>query len=71
MIGVNDGELILNRAQQGVLADELEQGSGGGGTATSPYVNGQTIFLGTNNYLKASGQGEIVTTKMLKRYGLV
>ena len=66
MIGVNDGELILNRAQQGVVADALTGGSGDAGRAASPYVSGQTIFLGTNNYLRASGQGEIVTTKMLR-----
>lgn len=68
--GLNAGEIVLNRAQAGVLAAELSSGNDGGGVA-QPYVSGQYIFLGTNNYLKASGQGEIVTTKMLKRYGLV
>lgn len=66
MIGVNDGELILNRAQQGVVADALTGGSGDGGRAASPYVTGQAIVLGAKNYLRASGQGELVTTKMLR-----
>ena len=64
-IGVNSGELILNRSQQGILAGALEQArqesyGGGGGT---PYVQGELIYLGVNNYLKRSGRGEIVTSK--------
>lgn len=67
MIGVNDGELILNRAQQGVVADALNGGSGDAGRAASPYVTGQAVVLGAKNYLRASGQGELVTTKMLRK----
>ena len=64
-IGVNSGELILNRSQQGILAGQLEQArqesyGGGGGT---PYVQGELIYLGVNNFLKRSGRGEIVTSK--------
>ena len=63
-IGVNSGELILNRSQQGNLAGQLEQARqesvGGGGT---PYVQGELIYLGVNNFLKRSGRGEIVTSK--------
>ena len=62
-IGVNSGELILNRSQQGILAGQLEQArqeSYGGGT---PYVQGELIYLGVNNFLKRSGRGEIVTSK--------
>ena len=62
---VSSGELILNRSQQGNLASQLEQArqesyGGGGGT---PYVQGELIYLGVNNFLKRSGRGEIVTTK--------
>lgn len=62
MIGVNSGELILNRVQQGVLADALSEppSSIQGG---NPYVSGENIYLGINNYLRRSGRGEIVTTK--------
>lgn len=62
MIGVNSGELILNRVQQGVLADALSEppSSIQGG---NPYVSGENIFLGINNYLRRAGYGELVTTK--------
>ena len=59
---VNSGELILNRVQQGVLADALSEppSSIQGG---NPYVSGENIFLGINNYLRRAGYGELVTTK--------
>lgn len=60
----NAGELILSKSQQGNLASQLSTPQGG--YAAQPYVNGEMILLGTNNYLGRSGQGEIVTTKMLK-----
>lgn len=59
----NAGELILSKSQQGNLAAQLSDTQGG--YAAQPYVNGEMILLGTNNYLRRSGQGEIVTTKML------
>jgi hypothetical protein len=57
----NAGEVVLNRAQTGVLASALsEQGS----TASStPYVSGEKIYLGMENYLKRIGRGEIVTSR--------
>lgn len=66
---LNSGELVLNKAQQGNLAAQLSGGQGG--YAAQPYVNGEMILLGTNNYLGRSGQGEVVTTKMLKSMGLM
>jgi hypothetical protein len=65
---VNAGETILTRAQAGLLADALanEQPKD-----MQPYVKGDMIFLGANNYTRASGQGEIVTTSMLRRMGLM
>lgn len=60
---VNSGELVLNKAQQGNLASQLtaaERGNGQGGT---PYVDGEKIFLGINNFLRRSGRGEIVTSR--------
>lgn len=62
MIGVNSGELILNRAQQGVIASAL-QGSNNQQTSGSPYVTGEMIFLGLNNYLKSTGRGEMMTSR--------
>lgn len=57
----NAGELILNTAQQGVLADALENQSGM--TESIPYVSGEMIYLGLTNYLKRTGRGEIITTR--------
>lgn len=59
----NAGELILSKSQQGNLAAQLSDTQGS--YAAHPYVSGEMILLGTNNYLRRSGQGEIVTTKML------
>lgn len=68
---VNAGETILNRAQAGVIASALQDSSRASSQPSSPYVNGELIFLGTNNHLKRSGQGEIVTTGMLRRMGIM
>jgi hypothetical protein len=68
-IMVSSGELILNRAQQGNLASQLQEGNAGR-AAGLPFVNCQNIFLGTNNYLKGSGQGQLVTTQMLRSKGI-
>ena len=69
MIGVNSGEVILNQAQAGVLASALS--NRGDYTPVQPYVDGEKIFLGMNNTSKRMGQGEIVTTGMLRRMGLM
>lgn len=59
---VSSGELILNRAQQGALAADLQRNDQHGATS-QPYVNGEQIYLGLNNYLKRSGRGEILTSR--------
>lgn len=71
--GINSGELILNRAQQGVIADALnsDNPSGNGGTGGQPYVMGETVYLGVNNHLRRNGQGELVTTSMLRKRGIL
>jgi uncharacterized protein YukE len=58
----NAGELILNRAAQGNIASQLQgmQRASGGGT---PYVSGEQIFLGLNNYLSRTGKGELITSR--------
>lgn len=63
-IGVNSGELILNRAQQNSIAGQLTVAErGGGGYQGTPYVDGEKIYLGMNNFLRRSGRGEIVTSR--------
>ena len=60
-IMANAGEVVLNRAQTGVLASALSEQSV---LATStPYVRGEEIFLGMETYLKRKGRGEIVTSR--------
>jgi hypothetical protein len=69
-VGVNSGELILNKAQSNVIASALDnQGQQTGGL--QPYVDGEKIFLGMNNTSKRMGRGEIVTTGMLRKMGLM
>ena len=55
------GEVVLNHAQSAQLAQELEGGRVEGMSGT-PYVTGEQIFLGLNNYLKGAGYGQIVTS---------
>lgn len=58
----NAGEIVLNTAQTGRLASALQSG-GATGTSGTPYVDGEKIFLGINNYLRRTGRGEIVTAR--------
>lgn len=59
---VSSGELILNKSQQNALAAELTSRSDGGGAST-PYVTGEQIYLGLNNYLRRTGRGELLTAR--------
>ena len=61
-IGVNSGEVILSRSQQGVLASEL---SGGGmqNMRLEAVVSGEQIFLAQNNRGRRTGRGEIVQSR--------
>ena len=61
-IGLNAGELILNRAQQGVIADALD----GGATPKiiiEGVVDGENLRLVQRNSNRMRGRGEYVTTK--------
>ena len=57
------GEVVLNRSQVGNLAAQLEDSRIGGDGGSQPYVSGEMIYLGMNNYLKRSGRGEIITSR--------
>lgn len=58
------GELVLNRAQQTNLAAQLVPASQQQSMEPSqPYVSGEQIWLGVNNYLRRTGRGELVTTR--------
>ena len=60
--GLNAGEVVLNRAEVGVIADALQGGGGGSGNLTA-HVSGEQIWLALNNFTKRTGRGELVTWK--------
>ena len=61
LVGLNAGEIVLNRAQQGNL---LSQGSGGGFNGQIVgRIEGESIVLVANRYFKRTGQGEMLTWK--------
>ena len=60
---LNSGELVLNRAQQGNLAEQLQDSRHAQDNAAMPYVTGEMIYLGLSNHLRRLGRGEIVTTR--------
>jgi len=59
LVGLNAGEVVLTRAMQSNLAQQL-QGSGGGGYMPS-HISGEQIYVVLNRYTKRSGKGELVT----------
>jgi len=63
--GINSGELILSRAQQGVIADALssDNPSGNGGGMRPSWISGEQIYVAMNRYTRRTGRGEIVTWK--------
>lgn len=63
LYGLNAGEVVLNRAQTGNIASQLS-GNNGGGQNAQPFVTGDIIYLGLQNYLQENGYGKIVTTNM-------
>lgn len=58
---VNAGETILTRAQTNQLASQLGSRSAEG--QSRPYVTGESIYLGLNNYLKSTGRGSLITSR--------
>lgn len=63
--GLNAGEVVLNRAQVGVLANELTGGVSSEGYSPS-YVSGEQIYITLNRYLRRTGRGELMGWKKNK-----
>ena len=63
MIGVNSGELILNRSQQDNIASQLEGGLRN--IELTSVVRGEDIVLAINNRSRRMWRGEFVTSKKL------
>ena len=59
---LNSGEVVLNRAQAGNLASQLNDENTRGGYQPS-HISGEQIYIAMNRYLKRTGRGEIVTWK--------
>ena len=58
---LTSGEVVLNRAQVGNLASQLQESGGGGGGVQVARISGEQIYVALNRYLKRSGQGELAT----------
>jgi hypothetical protein len=65
LYGLNSQELILNRAQAGIIAHELE-GGGMQNLRLSATITGEQIRLALNNNSKRTGRGEYVTTNFMR-----
>ena len=61
-VSLSSGELILNRAQQGVIAAELEGGSGLGNIKLEAILSGEDIILVANNRTNRVGYQELLKT---------
>lgn len=59
---LNSGELVLNKAQQGNLANEL-QGNGMQNMRLRTEVSGRNLIVVIENDLKARGKGQLATFK--------
>lgn len=60
-VGLNSGELVLNRSQQNNLANVLQGGPQG--LDLRAVVSGEQIVLVANRSLRRKGKGELVTWK--------
>jgi hypothetical protein len=56
---VNSGELILNKAQQNVVAQDLQEGNRM--VQVHGVLRGKDIFIAAENWSKSVGKGELVT----------
>ena len=63
-IGLNAGELVLNRAQQGNLAAQLE-GGGMQNMMLETTLRGEDIRIALNNNGRRTGRGEIVQNRRM------
>lgn len=60
---VNDGELILNRAQQGNIASQLEGGGGLANLHLEAKISAESLRILLNSNSRRRGRGEYVTSK--------
>jgi hypothetical protein len=65
LIGLNAGEIVLNKSQQNNLANQL-QGGGMQGLNLSATIKGEQIRLVLNNNGRRTGRGEYVQSRNVK-----
>ena len=63
---LTSGELVLNRAQQGVLADALQNGGGNGNLRLETYVSGRDLRIVLNNESQGRLKGKYVTSNNVR-----
>ncbi len=63
LVGLNAGEIVLNAAQQNMLAQNLQ--NNGSTVNVVGRVVGEDIFLSADRYARRSGRGSILTGKNL------
>lgn len=61
-VGLNAGEIVLNRAQTGNIASQL-QGSGFGNSRLVGRLKGRDIIISIDRELSATGRGQMATWK--------
>lgn len=59
LVGLNAGEVVLNKAQQSTLASELQ--NGGNRIQVVGRLSGEQLFICAENWAKRTGKGEFVT----------
>jgi hypothetical protein len=62
MIGLNAGEVVLNRAQAGVLASAIQENGGGNGRIAG-VIRGEDIALVADRWGRRTGKGELAFFK--------
>ena len=65
LVGLDAGELVLTRAMQGNLAQQLE-GNGLGNLTLTSKIRGENIIMSINNTSRRRGKGEMVTSKFYR-----
>jgi hypothetical protein len=61
LVGLNAGEVVLNRAQTAGLAQELEGAGGSRQVVVRGVLHGKDLFIAAENWAKSVGKGEFVT----------
>jgi hypothetical protein len=59
--GLNAGEIVLNRSQQGAIASQLQNGNGG--LRVTGVLRGEDLLISIDKSARRQGRGELVFWK--------